>query len=215
MDKVRGLRLDPPAAILAACATDLSVLDLTCLIDAARRAGEVTLDEVRAAATPNMRGRDRLLVAATRSHWRADSIYEVLLRELHRSIDIEVEPQYELHDAAGDLVAKGDLWLVGTTCLHEYDGADHLERRQQRKDRKRDNRVGHQDWKRRAYTKDDVLHQGITILRDADLAVGREHDASRIREWHALLRESTFTPAGMARLVRRLVLVSNGQSEAS
>lgn len=135
--KVAGVRVDPPAAILAACAADLGVLDLTCLIDAARREGEVTVSELVAAAQPGSRGRSRLLLATARSHWKADSIYEVLLRELHRSVGVEVEPQHVVLDDQGGFVAKGDLRLVGTRHLPEYDGGDHLERRQQRKDRKR------------------------------------------------------------------------------
>lgn len=104
---------------------------------------------------------------------------------------------------------------MGTTVLHEYDGADHLKRPAQRKDRKRDRRLGHADWLRRGYTKDDVLHQGVTILRDADVSLGREHDPSRIRAWHDLLRGSLFTPAGTAAFRRRIGLPpASGQSAA-
>ena len=129
-----------------------------------------------------------------------------MLRELHRACGIEVEPQHEVVDNTGGFVARGDLWLVGTCVLHEHDGGEHLTRGRQRQDRKRDRRLGHAEWLRRGYTKDDVLHQAVAILRDADASVGREHDPSRIRGWHALLRESLVTPAGSAAFRRRLRL---------
>jgi len=59
---------------------------------------------------------------------------------------------------------------------------------------------------RRGYTDIDVLHRSVSILRDADLSLGREHDPSRIRTWHRELAESLFAPSGHTRLRRRLGL---------
>lgn len=167
---------------------------------------------VEAVAARRRRGAPLLRQALALADGRSDSPYETLLRLLHVSCGIEVVPQYELLDEAGNFVAKGDLLLAGTTTFHEYDGADHLKRPQQRKDRKRDRRIGNSGAVRRGYTKEDVLTQGITILRDADLSLGRVHDPSRIRPWHDLLRASLFTPAGTAVLCRRLqILGPDGQ----
>lgn len=55
-DAVAGLRLARPTEILLACARDLGLLDLVVLIDAARHTGDVTLDELAAAATARRRG---------------------------------------------------------------------------------------------------------------------------------------------------------------
>ncbi len=54
--------------------------------------------------------------------------------------------------------------------------------------------------------KEDVLTQGVGILRDADASLGRPHRPERIRAWHVLLGQSLFTPAGTARLRTRLGL---------
>lgn len=196
-----GLPVEAPARVLATCARDLRLLDLICLADAAR-AGGASLDQL----TPAPRARNGLLVheALARSHDCADSILEVVLRELHRSCDVAVTPQHVVTDEWGDFVARGDLRLDGTRVLHEYDGADHLTRAQQRKDLRRSARLTEAGWIRRGYTYEDVLRQGSRILRDADAAIGRVHDPRRIFAWHQLLRESTFSPAGMDRLRRRL-----------
>lgn len=201
---IAGVRVMTASETLLACARHLSLLDLVVLVDCVLRHGHATRAEVEAVAARRRRGAPLLRQALALADGRSDSPYETLLRLLHVSCGIEVVPQYELLDEAGNFVAKGDLLLAGTTTFHEYDGADHLKRPQQRKDRKRDRRIGNSGAVRRGYTKEDVLTQGITILRDADLSLGRVHDPSRIRPWHDLLRGSLFTPAGTAVLCRRL-----------
>ena len=57
---------------------------------------------------------------------------------------------------------------------------------------------------RRAYTGGDVILRAVTILEDADRSLGREHDPARIREWHRLLRDSLFTPAGRVAFLERI-----------
>jgi len=213
--EVDGLRIDAAAEVLLACARDLGELDLVVVIDSALHAGDVSMEELTAIGRLRRRGAPRLRRVIERCDGRSESAWESLLRELHRACGIEVEAQHDVVDDTGGFVARGDLWLVGTCVLHEYDGGEHLKRARQRKDRKRDRRLGHAEWMRRGYTKDDVLHQGVTILRDADLSLGREHDPSRIRVWHALLRDSLFTPAGTAAFRQRVGLPpERGQSAA-
>ena len=86
---------------------------------------------------------------------------------LNTVCDVSVEPQYEIFDR-GVFVARADLLLNGTRTIHEYDGADHLGRRRQRKDLARARRLGHAGYVRRGYTSHDVLWQAVGILRDAD-----------------------------------------------
>jgi hypothetical protein len=198
-----GVRRTPSAETLLSCARDLSLLDLVVLADCALHRGDVTVEALTAAAEARRRGAPLLRQALSYADGRSESPWETLLRVLHVVCGIDVEPQYELV-RDGTLVARGDLRLTGTTTLHEYDGAEHLARPRQRKDLKRTRRLGHADWTRHGYTREDVLHQGIGILRDADQSLGRAHDPGRIRAWNALLRESCFTPAGTARLARRL-----------
>lgn len=201
-----GLRLTTVPETLVACARDLGVLDLVVLAECAVRRGETGLDELWATAREHRRGAPRLREALSLVDGRADSAWEVLLRVLHVVCDVPVEPQHELWTPEGEHVARGDLWVVGTTSLHEYDGGHHLTRPQQRRDLERGRRIVAAGLTRRGYTSEHVLRQGVSILRDADLALGRPHDPRRIHAWHALLRESLFTPAGQARLRRRLGL---------
>jgi hypothetical protein len=201
---IEGLRLTTVPETLVACARDLGVLDLVVLAECAVHRGETSLDELWATAREHRRGAPRLREALPLVDGRAESAWEVLLRVLHVVCEVPVEPQHELRAPDGELLARGDLWVVGTTSLHEYDGGHHLTRPQQRRDLERGRRIAAVGLTRRGYTSEHVLHQAVTVLRDADLALGRPHDPRRIHAWHALLRESLFTPAGQARLCRRL-----------
>lgn len=203
---VAGVRCaTPPEAILAS-ARDLSLIDLVVLMDSALHLRLCSYDELGAAASLRRRGAPAMRTALAWCDRRSESAWESLLRILHVTCGVDVEPQHEVLDAAGLFVARGDLWLRGTTMLHEYDGGEHLKRRRQRKDLRRGRRLSHTVWERRGYTSQDVLHQGVGILRDADAALGRPHDPTRIREWHDLLRKSLFSPAGTSRFRARLGL---------
>ena len=209
-DMLDGLRLATVPEVLLACARDLGLLDLVVLVDSALHLGACDLADLHATAALRRRGAPLLRLALTYADGRAESPFEVLLRLLHVVCGIDVEPQHEVHDADGLFVARGDLWLRGTSTLHEYDGADHLGRQRQRKDLDRARRLDRTGWSRRGYTSMEVLNQAVGILRDADASLGRTHDPERIRAWHSLLRESLFTPAGTARLRARLTPAGSG-----
>jgi hypothetical protein len=209
---VEGLRVTTAAETLVTCARDLGLIDLVVLVDSALHAGDVTLAELRAVASQHRRGAPRLREAITLADRRSESAWETLLRLLHVVCGVDVEPQKELYAPDGSFVARVDLWIVGTTRLHEFDGGDHLERRQQRKDLKRLGRIDRAGHERRGYVAADVLTQAVTVLRDADEALGRAHDPARVRPWHALLRESLFTPAGTARFCARIGAAQEGPS---
>ena len=206
VEVVDGVRLAPAYEILLACAQDLGLVDLVLLVDAAAYAGDIDLSDLRVAVTTSLRGRRGvapLRRALDLTDDRSESPWETLLRLLHVVCGIEVEPQYALADDNGS-VARADLWLVGTRSLHEYDGEVHLPRKAQQRDLRRLRRITGTEWVRRGYTSDDVLTRAVTILRDADAAVGREHRPELVRVWHDLLRQSLFTPAGTASFLARL-----------
>ncbi len=117
---------------------------------------------------------------------------------------VEVTPQLEVRDEGGELVARVDLHLVGTTSDHEYDGGHHREPDEHRDDLRRERRLSSLGRVRRGYTASDVVRRPIGVLRDADLALGRAHDPGRIRPWIAMLRESLYTPSGRAAFLRRV-----------
>ena len=207
---VAGLPVACPAEVLLACARDLSLLDVVLLAEAAVHLGHCTADELVSASRSRRYGAKMLGRALPLVDGRAESAWEVLLRVMHVVCGIAVEPQHEVHDESGVFVARGDLWLRGTTTLHEYDGAVHRERRQHRKDLARERRIGAISWTRRGYTDVDLLFQAAGILRDADRSLGRVHNPLRVRPWYALLAESMFSDAGMARVRRRWGLAPGG-----
>ncbi len=198
---VNGLRCDAAPQSLLIAARDLHELDLTCLIEGARHRGLLPDGEEDRLLSEAYPGSPRMRRSFDWATGGAESIWEVMLRVLHRACHVAVEAQHEILDANGDFVARADLWLVGTRRVHEYDGAVHLEPEQHRKDLKRDRRLGASGWERRGYTSHDVLHQAVSILRDADQALGRTHDPARVRAWHDIVKKSLFSPAG-----QRLVL---------
>jgi hypothetical protein len=200
---VEGVPLAPPAEALLACACELGLLDLVVLVDAALHLGMVSLDELADVMTRRRYGVPMLGRAVELADGRSESAWETLLRVLHIVCGVAVEPQFVLTDEAGGFVARGDLRIVGTTTLHEYDGGEHRKKQRQRRDLARERRIGNVVWTRRGYTDGEVLHQAVSILRDADRSLGRPHRPDRVRAWHALLTDSLFTPSGTARARHR------------
>jgi hypothetical protein len=213
---VDGLRVAPPLEILVAAARDLGLVDLVVLLDGAAYIGDVDLDELRLVVSElrSRRGLPALRRALALADQRSESPWETLLRLLHVVCGIEVEPQFEVPGPYGPL-ARADLLVVGSRTLHEYDGEVHLPRARQKKDLRRLRRLDAADWSRHGFVAEDVLSRAVGILRDADAAVGRDHDPTRIRAWHDLLRESLFTPTGQARLLGRLGHASRRHRGAS
>ena len=201
---VRGLRVATLPEAFVAAARWVGLVDLVALIDAAIHLELVSVAQLEAAATTGRPGSRRLRAALPWVDGRAQSLWESLLRLLHVVCDIEVEPQWQLVDAGGVLVAEADLWVVGTNALHEFDGDEHEKAPRRVRDRRRDRRVDRQGFVRRGYTGGDVIRRAVTILEDADRSLGRPHDPTRIREWHRLLRDSLFTPAGRVAFLGRI-----------
>jgi hypothetical protein len=133
-----GLRLGSAPGILAQLAQDLSLLDLVATMDSALYLGDTTVEEIRDSLRPYQRGGPMLRRALAEADERAESWWETPLRLLHLWSGIEVEPQYVVRDDWGDTVARGDLWVVGTRRLHEYDGAIHDAQRVRARDLGRD-----------------------------------------------------------------------------
>ena len=118
----RGLPVATVEETLLACARDLALLDLVVLGDSALQAGRTTREALLASASRRRWGAPALTRAVGWMDGRSESPWESLLRVLHRMCAVPVEPQHEVRDAAGRFVARGDLWLVGSRMLHEYDG---------------------------------------------------------------------------------------------
>ena len=202
IEYVHGLPVESVPATLATCARDLSALDLICLLEAAQTEARLTDDDF---STVERRwGASALASALSRSRGGSESYWEVVLRELHRTVGVEVEPQFDVHDAEGRFVARSDLRLCGTRSLHEYDGECHRSPAQHAHDLRRDRRLQAAGWIRRGYTSRDLVERPVGVLADVDAALGRPHVPERIRAWHELLRASCLTPGGRAALEARV-----------
>jgi len=202
-DDDNGIRLATGAETLLAAARDLGLLDLVVLADAALHLGDCTLDDLHRTANRRRRGAPALRRALGYVDGRSESAWESMLRMLHVACDVPVEPQREVVNSDGEFVARADLWIPGTRRVHEYDGDEHRERKRHGTDLRRERALQRAGYARYGYTSSVLLRQAVTVLRDADDALGRPHEPDRIRVWHRLLAESLFTAAGTARLRAR------------
>ncbi len=186
---------------MLAAARDLGLLDLVVLGDAALHLGDCTLADLGRAADRPRRGASALRRALPYVDRRSESPWESVLRLLHVLCRVPVDPQHIVFDRGRTL--RGDLRIAGTRRLVEYDGLVHRDVPRHAKDLARARRLNRLGWERYGYTAPDLLHGGVAILADADAALGRPHDASRIRPWHRALATSMFSPAGLARVRAR------------
>ena len=195
-DTIDGLRVTSPARTLTDLASSLALIDMVVLGDSALHTESCDLDTLGRAPVPR-RGSARWRRATTLLDGRSESPWETLLRLVHVLSGLtQVEPQVVLRDEQGMFVGRGDLWLVGTHRLHEFDGGTHRERDQHDRDLARERRCARAGFERFGYTARDVLTRPAQIIRDAEAAFGLEPDPTRLRPWLAEIRQSLFTPSG-------------------
>jgi hypothetical protein len=199
---VGALPVDHAEEILLRCARDLGVLDMTPLVDSARRLGHV--DDKRMAAVLDS---GRPGVAVLREAWllsdaRAESAMETLLRLFHHVSGVPVTPQVPLHDEAGRVVARADLGVDGTSHIHEYDGPDHRTREGQAAALRRERLLAGR-YTRRAWTLHELLNQPMTVLHEIDRALGRQHRPERVQRWRTIVGNSMWDETSRERLLNR------------
>lgn len=202
-DVVDGVRLAAPAETLLTCAADLDVLDLVLLADSALHLRHCTMADLVAASRARRRGVRMLRSVLPLLDGRSESAWESVLRLLHVTAGVEVEPQHEIRTPAGAFVARADLWLVGTRRIHEYDGADHRDARTHRADLARERRLVDEQWERCGYTSNEVLRRGGEIISAADAALGRPWHPGRLAAWRGLVSRSLYGSAGRRRVLAR------------
>lgn len=206
-----GLQVATVEECLLTCARDLRLLDLVVLGDSALHAGLTTPEALAHSASRRRWGANRLLRAIGWLDGRSESPWESLLRVFHRVCGVPVVPQHVVQDGER-FVARGDLWIVGSRMLHEYDGAVHREPAAHRADLERDRRLLAAGWHRRGYTAANLLGRPEAILAEADATLGRRHRVDRLDPWLAMLDESLFGAAGTARFESRLGRSASGRS---
>jgi hypothetical protein len=197
---VDGLPVDDPHEILLRAARDLALIDLVVMLDSAGRLGHVKADRLDEYCHSGRPGSRRLRHAAALSDSRSESAWETLLRLFHNAVDINVEPQYAVHDDSGGFAARVDLWVRGTPYMHEYDGDEHEKAPRRKADLRRARRLLDAGAERRGYVSDDLLNHPRAMLQEMDRELGRPHRPARLRRWYAWLRESSYSVAGRRRL---------------
>jgi len=198
-----GVRVTAAAETMLALARDLALLDLIVLGDSALHLKQLTLDDLRRAAGQRRRGAPQLRRVVPLLDGRSESPWESVLRMLHWAADVAVVPQYKVYDTFGRFVARGDLWVVGTRRLNEYDGEKHREKDQHRSDLRRDRRLVEIDWQRVGFVAPQLLYEAGDVIAGLDRLLGRPWDPRRLSTWDRLVNESLLRPNGRARVRAR------------
>ena len=101
----------------------------------------------------------------------------------HDAMEVPVAPQAVLRDEAGNVVAHADLLVIGTRRVHEYDGAHHRAKSQQRIDLRRNRGLAQWGFDRRGFALDDLLNHAAVVMHELDRELGRAHSRSRLERW--------------------------------
>jgi hypothetical protein len=197
-----ALPVDAPEEILLRCARDLGHLDLVIMLDSATRRGDIDDDRIAKVLASRRPGVRALRAAWMAADPRSESGGESVLRIFHETMGVPVEPQVDLYD--GDrFVARADLLVIGTTYLHEYDGAGHRDKGQHRSDLKRERRLASTPYVRRGFTLDDLVNHPGVLMQELDRILGRAHQQGRLRRWRRMIDHSLYSPAGRSRIMNR------------
>lgn len=202
-EKRHGLPVDSAEEILLRAARDLGVLDIRIMLDSALRLGDID----RVAMERLLQSR-RPGVAVLRAAWalsspKPESAGETILTAFHDAIDVATRPQQELFDDRGTSVGRGDLLVVGTCFVHEYDGEVHRGKTRHRTDLRRERGLSGTPYVRRGYSLDDLLNHPLVTMHEIDRALGRPHDLRRIRRWRRMVDNSLYSEAGRRRVMNR------------
>lgn len=202
--ELNGLRVASAAWTIVELAEHLRLVDLVAAIDSALHFGHTTIEEISSTMRQGRRGVRVLRRAIRLADGRSESPWETYLRLLHVLCDIAVEPQREIHDQFRRLVGRGDLAIVGTRRIAEYDGANHRDRDRHRHDLRREKALARLGFERYGYTASEILDNPARILRDAEDARGLPHLPARLLPWTEATKESSLSRFGGAGLIARL-----------
>lgn len=203
-ERIGDVPIASAAWTIVELAEHLRLIDLVVAIDGALHLGHVDVPGIREAMVPGRRGVRVLRRALDLVDRRSESAWESVLRLLHVFAGVPVEPQSLVTDALGHVVARGDLRIRGTRRLVEYDGADHRDRDQHRSDLRREKALTRLGFERFGYVAPEIMADPGQVVRDADQALGRRHDPSRLMVWEQEIGASSFSGRGATALEHRL-----------
>lgn len=144
-----GLHVTSPLRTLVDCAGLLNIQALVCALDGALHKSLVSPAELATAVTSRSGLRDGAVLAraVALADGRAETPFETLTRLLILPAVPTLEPQVELRDGHGQLIARFDLGDRARRFAVESDGKQgHSGEEMVAKDRRRDRRTEHLGW---------------------------------------------------------------------
>jgi very-short-patch-repair endonuclease len=199
-----GIPVASAAWTLIELAEHLTLVDLVVAIDCGLHLEHTTVDAIRTTMRPGRRGVRVLRRALELVDGRSESRWETILRLLHVLSGVDVEPQWIVRNQFDVIVARADLWIVDTSRLQEYDGGDHRVREQHQDDLRREKTLARLGYERYGYTAVELLRDPEQVIADADAALGRPADPSRVGIWKREAALSSLSSHGLAALGQRL-----------
>jgi hypothetical protein len=202
-ERRHDLPVESSEEILLRASRDLGVLDVLIMLNSALRLGDIDENAMERLLLSRRPG-----VVVLRAAWgmatkKSESPGETVLRAFHEAIDVPTQPQEELFDDHGSSVGRGDLLVVGTNFVHEYDGEVHRDKTQHRTDLRRERGLSGTRYIRRGYTLDDLLNHPVVLMHEIDRALERPHDLRRIRRWRRMVDNSLYSDVGRQRIMNR------------
>lgn len=198
-----GLPVDRAEDILLRAARELGLLDLMILLESALHLGHVDHDRMVEVLQSRRPGVRMLREAWRRATGKSESAGETVLQGFHTAMDVPFEPQAVLCDDDGLVIATADIHVLGTPFLHEYDGAHHRRKEQQKVDLRRERGLAGSSYIRKGFTLDDLLNHPVVVMHEIDKALGRPHSLQRLRRWRRLVDNSMYSEAGRERMMSR------------
>jgi hypothetical protein len=196
------LPIDAPEEILLRAAREFGVLDLVVMIDSALEKGHLNPDRMEQLLASRRPG-----VAVLRRAWelasrRRESAGESVLGVYLAAMDIDAEPQVELHGPDGRPLGRADF-LVRAVLAVEYDGQHHRHQQQQRVDLRRERAWIGTAYERLGVTLDDLLNHPAVLMHELDRFLGRPHRPQRLARWRRAVDNSLYSERGRTRLMNR------------
>jgi hypothetical protein len=189
-----GLRLTSPVRTILDLASDLPLIDLVVVMDAALSKRACTLDSLEGQAErAGVRGIKTYRRALPLCDGRSESPMETLQRLVFVLSGLPAPiPQVKIYDAHEIFVARVDLKAPGVRAVFEYDGADHDNPHRHASDVTRWRALRAAGFEVFPYTASDLFRSPQKMVVDYQGALGLPIDASATQGWMREWKHSGF-----------------------
>ncbi len=189
-----GMAMTSPVRTILDLASQLPLIDLVVVMDAALRKRSCTLEQLVARAQDRgVRGIVRFRRALSLCDARSESPMETLMRLLIVLSGLPAPtPQFKVYDTYGAFVARTDLRAPGVRAAFEYDGAGHDEPVVHARDVKRWRDLRSAGYEVFPYTAGDLFGSPQQIVVDYQRALGLPIDAGAVKGWLDEWKHSGF-----------------------